>query len=244
LNFYQELSPIYDDMINFSHRLETEKIVFKNILRNYPAKTALDAGCGSGFHTILLSHLNLTVTGIDNSESMLKLAKKNSKKYQINTSFIKGDFISPIVNLENSYDAVFCLGNSFVHLLTADDQIKALLNFKSFLRRPGFLCLQIVNYDKILKNKQNVLAVRDVNDQIITRLYNFHQKTITFTVKVETVNDCREFSTELYPIKYDEITSHLQKTGFNKINVYGDLKLNPYNQYESENICLFCYADY
>ncbi len=243
MNFYQKLSPLYDDMINFSHRLETEKGVFENILKNHPAKTTLDAGCGSGFHTILLSQLDLNVTGIDNSDSMLKLAKKNSRKYKVSPSFVKGDFLSLNVNLQNSFDAVFCLGNSFVHLLTEDDQIQTLLNFRGCLKKHGYLCLQIVNYDKILKNKQNVLAVREVNNQRITRLYSFNQNTITFTIKVETEKDCKEFSTELYPMQSDEIQSHLQKTGFSKIHLYGDLKLNPYEQFESENICLFCYVD-
>jgi ubiquinone/menaquinone biosynthesis C-methylase UbiE len=243
LNFYQELSPLYDDMINFSHRLDREKVIFEDILKNYPAQTALDAGCGSGFHTILLSQLNLDVTGIDNSESMLKLARKNSQKYSLSPSFINSNFLSLNEQLNDNYDAVFCLGNSFVHLLTEEDQVKSLINFRSILKKKGYLCLQIVNYDKILKNKQNVLAVREVNDQKITRLYSFKENTVIFTVKVETEEDCKEISTELYPMKSDEIQLCLQKAGFGEINLYGDLKLNSYERFESDNICLICYAD-
>ena len=230
-------------MINFSHRLESEKVIFDNILKNYPAHSALDAGCGSGFHTILLSQLNLDVTGVDNSESMLKLARKNSQKYALSPTFIQGDFLSLNKHLNESFDALFCLGNSFVHLLTEEDQLNSLFNFRSIIKKQGYLCLQIVNYDKILKNKQNVLAVREVNDRKITRLYTFKQNTVIFTVKVESEEDCKEISTELYPMKSDEIQSCLQKAGFGEIYIYGDLKLNSYEQFESDNICLFCYAD-
>ena len=230
-------------MINFSDRLESEKVIFENILKSYPAQTALDVGCGSGFHTILLSQLGLTVTGLDNSSSMLKLAEINSKKYEVNSSFRQGDFLILDSYLQDSFDAVFCLGNSFVHLLTAEDQIKSLLNFRQYLKKGGYLCLQIVNYDKILKNKQNILAVRTINNQKITRLYTFKEKTIQFTVKIEAKNDCKEISTELYPMTSNEINSLLQNTGFREIQFYGDLKCNPYKQYESENICAFCRFD-
>jgi len=243
LNFYHDLSPLYDEMIYFSNRLETEKNIFEYILKNYPAKTAIDAGCGSGFHTILLSQLNLTVTGIDNSPSMLKLAEKNSKKYEVNPSFKQGDFLSLNTHIKDRYDAVYCLGNSFVHLLSEEDQVKSLLNFRHLLKKNGYLCLQIVNYDKILKNKQKVLAVRKVKDQTITRLYTFKQNTIIFTVKVESEKGCKEISTELYPMQSNEVKSLLLKAGFNKIHLYGDLKLNPYRQYDSGNICLFCRFD-
>jgi SAM-dependent methyltransferase len=243
LNFYHDLSPLYDEMINFSNRLETEKSIFENILNNYPAVTALDAGCGSGFHTILLSQLNLTVTGIDNSPSMLDLAVKNSRKYAVNPSFKQGDFLSLTTHIKDSYDAVYCLGNSFVHLLREEDQIKSLLNFRHLLKKTGYLCLQIVNYDKILKNKQKVLAVRKVNNQTITRLYTFKQNTVIFTVKVESEKECREISTELYPMQSIELQFYLRKAGFKEIHLYGDLKLNPYKQFESENICLFCHVD-
>ena len=227
-------------MINFSQRLDSEKVVFKKILNTYPAKTALDSGCGSGFHSVLLSQLNLKVTGIDNSLSMLKLAQKNAKKYKVNPFFKRGNFLVRDSHLKDKFDVVFCLGNSFVHLLTEEDQTKSLMNFKYYLKNKGYLCLQIVNYDKILKNKQTVLAVRTINNRAITRSYTFQKNTVIFTVKIETEKKSKEISTELYPMQSNKIQSLLQKTGFNKIKLYGDLMFSPYKKYDSENICIFC----
>jgi SAM-dependent methyltransferase len=227
-------------MINFSERLESEKIVFKNILHNFPAKNALDAGCGSGFHSILLSQLDLEVTGMDNSDHMLNLAKNNSQEYQVTPSFVNNDFISFNPSMENGYDAVFCLGNSFVHLLSESGRISALTNFRNYLLPGGYLCIQIVNYDKVLKNRQEILAVRDVKNNLITRMYSFNQSTITFKVKVESKDGCDEYSTELYPLQSEEILSHLRSVGFNRINLFGDLNLNLYTRFQSENICIFC----
>jgi len=240
MSFYQDLSPIYDDMINFSDRLESEKKVFENFLNNYPASDVLDAGCGSGFHTILLSQLKLKMTGMDNSTAMLDLAEKNAMDHQESPTFIKNDFLTLNPTLKNRFDAIFCLGNSFVHLLSEKDQIMALSNFDDYLRSPGYLCLQIVNYDKILKDRQQILAVRNVDNKMITRMYAFNKSTVTFTVKVESSEGCREISTELYPLQSEEILSLVERAGFNNAGLYGDLKLNPYQRYTSANICIIC----
>ena len=228
-------------MINFKDRLETEIKIFEKLMRQYPAQSALDAGCGSGLHTIVLSRLNLDMTGMDNSDHMLKIAKKNSKEYNLNPIFIKNSFLNLHKKLLNNFDAVFCLGNSFVHLLSQSDQITALSNFRQYLKPGGYLCIQIVNYDKIQKDKQNVLAVREVNGQKITRFYTFNRTTITFTVKVEDKSNCKEFSTELYPIQSEDLLYCLNEAGFKKIYLYGDLMFNKYKRFQSGNICVFCY---
>ena len=92
MTFYEDLSSFYDDMINFKERLETEKQIFEKILTSFPAKSVLDAGCGSGFHSVVLSSLGLSVTGMDNSAPMLELAKKNSKDYNQFPKFVKKRF--------------------------------------------------------------------------------------------------------------------------------------------------------
>ena len=243
MSFYQSLSPIYDEMINFSQRLVSEKIIFKNLLEKYPAKIALDAGCGSGFHTIMLSQLGLDVTGLDSSDQMLSLAKENSQKYKLNPTFLKGDFTTMNNSLRDRFDGVFCLGNSFVHLLTEKDRITALRNFKKYLFPKGYLCIQIVNYDKILRFRQEILAIREYEGKIITRFYTFNQSTITFTVRVESGKMSNDYSTELYPMKSEEMVLLLRKADFDEIHIFGDLKFKPYQNYQSDNICVFCYFD-
>jgi tRNA/tmRNA/rRNA uracil-C5-methylase (TrmA/RlmC/RlmD family) len=81
-------------MINFRERLKKEKKIFQNILEKFPAKFVLDAECGSGFHTIILSKLKLKVTGLDNSNDILNFARENFKNYRLKTVLIKGSFLS------------------------------------------------------------------------------------------------------------------------------------------------------
>ncbi len=227
-------------MISFEKRLDKEKMVFRLLLEKFPAKVALDAGCGSGFHSILLSKLGLEVTGIDISDDMLQLAESNAQKYQVDSNFIRSDFLDLEKTLAAKFDAIFCLGNSFAHLLTDDERHRALQNLKDSLKEGGYLCIQIINYDKFLHERKKEFSVKQAGDTTFTRTYEYHERTITFNVRVEVRGQVQTISTELYPLRYKEIAGHLEEVGFNKIQKYGNLLLDPYEPLISENLCLFC----
>ena len=61
MKFYDELSPYYDQMISFESRFENEKNIFEKVLQKFPAQSILDTGCGSGYHSILLSSLVISL---------------------------------------------------------------------------------------------------------------------------------------------------------------------------------------
>jgi len=241
LDFYKGLSPYYDEMTNFEKRLQSEQEIYKTVFQKFPAKKILDAGCGSGFLSILLSQHGFELTGCDNSKEMLALARKNAKRYSVSPRFIFSDFLSVSKVVDDHFDAVFCIGNSFVHLLTADDQNKALENFYRLLVPGGYLFLQILNYDQILRDRPNIFSVKNMTDKKITRAYRFNQRTIQFIITINYTDREEQFITELYPLKSGELRSLLRKTGFDRIQIYGNLNFNRYYKNRSENICVFCY---
>ena len=52
----------------------------------------LDAGCGPGFFSVLLSKAGHDVTGIDGSEGMLSHARENAAHFQVRPDLCQGDF--------------------------------------------------------------------------------------------------------------------------------------------------------
>jgi hypothetical protein len=85
------------------------------------------------------------------------------------------------------------------------------------------------------------LAVRDIEEKRITRSYRFNERTITFTVTIDSKDGKKSFATELYPLKYREAVSVIKDVGFVNIEAYGNLKFESYDPWGSENLCLFCY---
>ena len=241
MDFYKGLSQYYDQMTNFEDRLLSEQGIYETIFQKYPAKKILDAGCGSGFLSILLSQKGIEVTGCDNSKAMLTLARKNAKSYSVSPRYILSDFLSLSEVVNDRFDAIFCIGNSFVHLLTENDQRNTLKNFHRLLLPGGYLCLQILNYDQILRDRPNIFSVKHLTDRTITRAYRFNEPTLQFIITIKYTNREEQFSTELYPLKSGELRSLLRSTGFDRIQIYGNLKFDRYDKRKSENICFFCY---
>ena len=69
--FYDRLAPDYDEMTGFGKRFVHEKPFFRPLVENLNIATALDAGCGTGFHSLLLAQLGVRVTAVDVSGGML-----------------------------------------------------------------------------------------------------------------------------------------------------------------------------
>ena len=240
MTFYNELSPYYDQMISFESRFKNEKKIFESVLEKYPAKFILDGGCGSGYHSILLSSLGKVVSAFDPSEKMIELAKKNSMKYNCGIEFINTDFLNFPKTISNKYDAVYSLGNSFVHLTNLKDISQALINFKQILNPGGYVCFGIVNYDKILNSGNLEISKKDVNGFFYHRYNTLNKNTITFHVDISGKEN-HHFETELYPLTSSEIINLSREAGYNKMQLFGSLKLDEYESENSENIVAFLF---
>jgi ubiquinone/menaquinone biosynthesis C-methylase UbiE len=78
--FYDSLADEYDEMTGMEARFAKERPVFQSLVRKYNLTTTLDAGSGTGFHSILLAQLGLQITATDISEHMLRATQKNAKR--------------------------------------------------------------------------------------------------------------------------------------------------------------------
>ena len=71
--FYDTLSDDYDSMTMFEQRLIKEESLFRTLVEKYKIKAALDAGSGTGVHSLLLAQTGVKVTAVDISRKMLQL---------------------------------------------------------------------------------------------------------------------------------------------------------------------------
>ena len=102
---------------------------FEGLVQKYGLMKVLDAGCGTGFHSILLAKLGLDVTGIDSSSEMLKKAKETTLEHNVNVRFHQSTLQDVSLCMDERFDAVFCMGNSLPHLLTEGEAVLSLKNF-------------------------------------------------------------------------------------------------------------------
>ena len=72
---YAGWAATYDDGSN--QLIDLEQPIVREILDGLPAGVALDAACGTGWHSAYLATLGHTVIGVDSSPEMLAVARRN-----------------------------------------------------------------------------------------------------------------------------------------------------------------------
>lgn len=238
--FYDRLSADYDIMTHFAKRFVHEKPFFNMLVQKYGIETALDAGCGTGFHSLLLGELGVKVTAVDVSKQMLEHLKIHAREAHAKIELLESSFQELPDRLHRTFDAVFCLGNSLPHLLTQHELIQSLKNFSSALNPGGLLLLQQLNYDRILAKKERIQSVKEADGVTFIRFYEFHKASVVFnilTLKKENGQTRHELeSTSLRPILKGDLLNALKAAGFSDIRLHGSIALDDYRELESKDL--------
>lgn len=244
--FYQELAPEYDEMTRFNQRLEKEKKVLAQWVERYRFHSVLDAACGTGLHCIALSRLGIETMGADISEEMLAIAKKNARSASVDFPLVHTSLQELGQYVSGSFDAVFCLGNSLPHLLTPEDLLDALQSFSAVLNPGGMIILQLLNYQKILEEKNRIVAINRSGNKEFIRFYDFLQKTVRFNIlSVSWENDSarsRLNSTELFPYCLKQLRPALKNAGFRIVEIFGGMNFESFEEANSKNLVLVAKA--
>lgn len=240
VEFYDHLAPEYDLMTGFEQRFVTERPFFRLLVERYGIRRALDAGCGTGFHSLLLAQLGVEITAVDVSQKMLETASRHAKELGLSIKTLCAPFGSLTRYLNETYDAVFCLGNTLAHLAGEEQMTRALSDFHSLLEPGGVVVLQVVNLERILASGKRVQSVRERENRIFVRFYDFDTETIGFNVlvleRVENKLDHRLYSVKLHAIRREELERALQASGFSEPTLYGTIALDEFVAHSSPDL--------
>ncbi len=198
----------------------------------------MDVACGTGAYARALAKLGYQVTGVDFEEAMIQAAQKKAELQDFPHSprFIHGD-MRHLEDFAGAFDAILCLGNSLPHLLTDGDIQAFFRGSKNALRTPqGFLVLQTVNYDRVLKNEAFELPLikNDHKNLRFERKYlprpdNLLDFETELTIQGPEGLLHRKNSVPLRPLTQEDLRRFLVKNGFNPPSFYGSFAGDPWS---------------
>ncbi len=242
VDFYDTLAPDYDAMTGFEKRFSTEQPFFSTIVERYKIGTALDAGCGTGFHSLLLAQLGVSVTAVDVSPAMLENVTRHARQLNLSVKIVESDFQTLAQKLGEQYDAVFCLGNSLPHLVDDRDLRSSLASFASLMNPDGILVIQLLNYERILSQHANVQNIKEVGDTTFIRSYEYEGETLRFNiVKLEKREDIIVQSlnaVRLRPLRKAGLSVLLEESGFGEVSFFGGISLEPFIPESSKDLVI------
>lgn len=230
--FYDALAPDYDIMTGFEKRFVQERPFFRVLIERFEIKSALDAGCGSGFHSMLLAQLGVQVTAVDVSAEMLRRAELHARELDLHLKVVNASFQELDKAVRGRYDSVFSLGNSLAHILTLRELTKAVRNFAFLLNPKGILFLQNLNYDRILAQRDRIQSSKEMGDKTFVRFYDYDEKGVLFNIltldKSKGTVDQRLETIRLRPLLQDELVGSLKEAGFSDIRSYGSIAMDEF----------------
>ncbi len=241
MNFYASLAEDYDDLTRFSERLKSEESLLRKWIDPEAVKTVLDSACGTGLHAIIMAGMGIKVTGVDVSPEMIGKAKANAVNSKACVSWHVED-MRHFENIHGKFDSIICLGNSIPHLLDEKDLDATLSGFGNMLSPKGFILLQMLNYEKVLNNKDRIVGINRKEGREYIRFYDFNGSLINFNILTVIENQGvlthSLQSTMLKPYRKNDMAFALKKNGFAKTCFYGGLDQSEYSAENSPNLVI------
>lgn len=153
---YNELAHLFELAISRDTPREVETI-HEVIVKFHPtASSILDLGCGIGRHsTVLNEQYGYHVTGVDQSEHMLKIAKQRCPS----CTFVQGDLRS--IDLTQTFDVAIIMWTTFNYLSSPSEAHLFFENVHKHLNSNGLLIINVKNYFDVNEREYT----REVEDE-------------------------------------------------------------------------------
>jgi ubiquinone/menaquinone biosynthesis C-methylase UbiE len=138
MSFYNEFAQVYakGDYPTLSQAVAE---ILPGLFKLYDIPSSgklLDVACGEGSFALSMNKSGWQVTGIDQSEEMLRLAKHRAKQANVEINFVKHDM--RFLDFSDEFDLATCWFDSLNYMLTTDDLQSTFNNIARALKPGGW----------------------------------------------------------------------------------------------------------
>lgn len=221
MDFYEKLSQYYDVLFPPS----LAQIEF---LKTWVSagEMVLDIGAGTGGYAAQIAKEGCFVDALEIG-SMVPHLKQKAQEEQFNALELD---MRHVEEVKKTYDFIYCIGNTLVHLKDFEELLMVLKAFNKVLAKTGKLAIQIVNYDRIAMQNIRELPVIHRENMILKRHYEIGKKGVLFRTELKVENQSWEAQTMLLLLKKRCIEELLLQAGFSKTTFYGNFEKLPWSE--------------
>lgn len=237
--FYNSIAESYSDMVSLEKQIKSKISFFKQFI-NDKIKTAVDLGSGSGADSIALAKLGLKVTAFEPSTEMVKQAKENFNEQNVQVDIYNNKIADINKSFHNSFDLVVSLGNTFANINNEEIE-QSVVKVLALLKSEGKAIIQLLNYEKILKEKERIINISESGEMQFIRFYDFIGDSVFFNIlsfRKDNFQERQLITTEMFPYTKSFLEKLFNKNNFSKIEFFGDMKFNQFNEKSSKDLII------
>lgn len=219
---YKKLSLLYDkDWGNFS-TLYLKLIHHSMEEYNFNPSSVLDVACGTGKLVSELYKQNFSVEGLDISQDMINVARKNNPGIEFHVK----DMTS--FDLERKFDLITCAFDSLNYLLEDFQMKNAMSCIYSHLSDNGLFIFDI-NTPVLYEEKHFGVIERKYDDISFRQILEYDRETRLGKTTFDFGNNELELHVQK-AYSGDQMESFLSDAGFKILNTYKDFKFSPVDE--------------
>jgi ubiquinone/menaquinone biosynthesis C-methylase UbiE len=231
MTLYNEFAEVYakGDYPNLSQAVAE---ILPAIIENYKIPNTgslLDVACGEGSFALSMAEKGWQVTGIDQSDEMLRLANHRAAQSKTDVTFINQDM--RFLDFANKFELATCWFDSLNYMLTADDLQSTINNVARALKPGGWFLFDMnTTYGLAVKwQKVRCYVQQETPDllELHRTSYDFehHKACLKITWFVRDGNTWERFEEKHVERAFSihEIEACLAYAGFKVIDKFGSL---------------------
>lgn len=230
---YKDFATSYDMFGDITEVSQAERHFYEKIFTAFNVHSVLDCACGTGRHCYMFHNMGYKIKGSDLSDAMLKKARENFAKTNMNIELIQSDFRLLKQHFDEEFDAVVCLTTSLPHLHEDQEIIKALKSMRSILKEKGIVILDQGTTHNSLKLNRRFDVV--INNKDFSRIFvkdiagNLQTINILDLYHSDIENKHEQFKVTYRILLDEDYRNLLSAAGFNKINILGGYDMSAYD---------------
>jgi len=188
MNTFNKYSQYYDAIYK-EKDYKSEVDFIENVITKFSkvkGKKILSLGCGTCSHDILLAKRGFKITGVDQSESMLKIAKEkiNSNNLEDKINLVKSDITN--IKIKDVYDIVMAMFNVIGYQTTNIAINKTLANANRLLKKNGLLFFDCW-YGPAVINDKPTDRIKEISTEA-TKTIRLTQSALNVNLNVININ--------------------------------------------------------
>ncbi len=146
---YSQLSEVYAAMYQSFINYEEEFYFYHQLLVKHHCRSVLEIGCGTGNLAPQFLAAGFAYTGLDLSDDMLSIAKKNHPS----AYFYKDDMRN--FTLPKKVSSAIITGRTISYLLTNEDVLNTFKSINKNLEKNGMFCFDFINANSFIPRIKN-----------------------------------------------------------------------------------------
>jgi glycine/sarcosine N-methyltransferase len=237
----KDLAEHWPDFVNCKERLKSEETFLRKIFDSFYGYEdrrevdILDVSAGIGCESIFLAKAGFSVVSNEINDDLGMIAMRRARENDVESKIIwrRYNWLEMGYQFDKKFEVILILGNCLSMILNQKDRSRAMDQFYKILKPGGMLIVDVRNFEKIKKHKDEIKKNPDI---FYEKLYSakhmycgkhfkgwpdkFDEQFITFAYGTSTQNIIRNI--KMYPLGESELED-LLNARFDKFQKYYDL---------------------